>query len=218
MKQITRVLLSCLLVLAVLWGTAGTAYAMGVVTYDGNARRFIFTPGSEESPTDLFLDFKDVMPGDTLTEQIFIRNDVSNNVKIKLYLRSLGAQEDTQEFLSQMKLTVEQAGESILFEAPADESGQLTDWVYLGTIYSGGEITLNVKLEVPITVGNEFANSIGYVDWEFMVEELPVEPTDPPPQTGDTSNIYLYGGLMALSFVLLVFLVIFFIRRRKQET
>ena len=65
---------------------------------------------------------------------------------------------------------------------------------------------------------NEFANSIGYVDWEFMVEELPVEPTDPPPQTGDTSNIYLYGGLMALSFVLLVFLVIFFIRRRKQET
>ena len=50
------------------------------------------------------------------------------------------------------------------------------------------------------------------------MEELPVEPSDPkPPQTGDSSNIYLYFGLMGGSLVALFLLVILFKRRRKTE-
>ena len=191
------------------------AYAAGSVTYYGKAGGFIFKPGSVHSPTDLFPGLKNVMPGDTLTEQILIKNAPSNRVKIKVYMRSLGAQKNTDDFLSQMNLTVEQKDDSILFAAPADETAQLTDWVYLGTVYSGGEITLDVTLEVPITMGNEYQNKVGYIDWEFKIEELPIAPTDPySPMTGDTSNIYLYAGLLAVSFAVLILLVI---KRKKRK-
>lgn len=215
MKRFTNI---CTLLMALLLvvNLGITAHAAGAVTYDGDANRFIFAPGTAQSPTSLFGNFQNVMPGDSLTEQITVKNEPSNGVKIKVYMRSLGAQEDTDDFLSQMNLTVRQKGDSILFAAPADETAQLTDWVYLGTVYSGGEITLDVTLEVPITMGNEYQNKTGYIDWQFKIEELPIDPTDPkPPKTGDTSNIFLYAGLMVVSLTALVILL-FADRRRKQ--
>ena len=211
-----RKIITLLLTLALILSLSTAAYAAGYVTYDADANKFIFAPGTKDSPTNLFGNFQNVMPGDSVTEQILIRNDVSNKVKIKVYMRSLGARENTDNFLSQMELKVQQRGDSILFAAPADESAQLTDWVYLGTVYSGGEIVLDVTLNVPITMGNAFQDSIGYIDWEFKVEELPIADSDPKlPKTGDSSDILLYSLTMGISLFALILLLLAAKRRRQ---
>ena len=207
-----------MLALALLLSICIPVYASGSVSYDANAREFIFAPSTYQSPTSLFDNFLNVMPGDVLTEEILIKNASNNKVKIKVYMRSLGAQENSDAFLSQMKLTVQQKDDSVLFDAPANQTAQLDDWVYLGTVYSGGEITLDVMLQVPITMGNDFQNKIGYIDWEFKVEEFPIESTDPtPPPTGDRNNVLLYSGILCISLGGLIVLLLAAVHKRKTD-
>lgn len=215
MKRIFSVLFA--LILIVSCSTAAFAED-GKVTYSGNAGQFIFQPGGLDSPTDLFPNFKDVMPGDTLTQKITVRNDADNKVKVKVYMRSLGAHPDSVEFLSKLGLTVQKSDDNTMaymFDAMADETAQLTDWVCLGTLYSGGEVNLDVKLSVPVELDNTYKNLIGFLDWEFMIEEFPVEPDDPkPPQTGDASRIEWWFAMIPCSLTALIVLLIW---RKKNE-
>lgn len=209
-----------LLCLCLLLSWAAPAFATaGNITYSGDAGKLIFEPGSEYSPTDLFPNFKDVMPGDTITQQITVKNDASDKVKVKIYMRALGAHPESEEFLSQLRLLVEKSQENTMaymFDAAASETAQLTDWVCLGTLYSGGEINLDVTLDVPVELDNMFRQRIGYLDWEFRIEEYPAEDDDPkPPKTGDTTKPWLWVGLMAGSMVAVFFLLP--VRKKKEE-
>lgn len=196
-----------------------TAFAAnGKVTYNGNAKQFIFEPGSKYSPTDLFPNFKDVMPGDSLIQKITVKNDASNKVKVKIYMRSLGAHADSVDFLSRLGLTVQKSEDNkmaYMFDAAASDTAQLTDWVCLGTLYSGGEVNLDVVLTVPTELGNDYQEQIGYLDWEFMIEELPIEESDPtPPKTGDDFNLWPWVGVLAVSLTVVIILLP---RKRKEK-
>lgn len=205
-------LMAILLILTVLLAATPAFAEDSNVVYTGDAGQFVFMPGSEESPTDLFVNFKDVMPGDSLTQTITVRNNASEKVKVEIYIRALGAHEGSEEFLSQLGLRVEKAAENsmeYMFDAYANETAQLTDWVCLGMLYSGGTVNLNVILDVPVEMGNEFQDAIGYLDWEFMVIEYPAQPDDPqPPPTGDNSNVGLYALLMGLCLAVIIVLLI----------
>ena len=56
-----------------------------------------------------------------------------------------------------------------------------------------------MSVNVPLSLDNRFQNAIGYLDWEFKVEELPISPEDPKaPQTGDENNLLLWSSLLIL--------------------
>lgn len=247
MKKTFRIISSLVLALMLLCSTA-VSFATGSssVTYKGKAKEFIFQPGSDYSVTDLFTNFKGIMPGDILTQQINVRNEASKKVNVKIYIRALGSAElennngeeivsadDSADFLKEMKLTVETDSDKKLFDAPADQTAGLTDWVCLGTFRSGADVDLNVDLEVPITMGNDYQERIGALDWQFMAEEFPLDPDDPSTptdpsdpngpndpddpnktKTGDDSNMLVYGliALAALGGAAVVIVT----RRRKS--
>lgn len=170
-KKLTSLLLGAVTAVAMMVMPAFAADAS--VTYEGGAEKFVFLPGSSYSETDLFDNFKNVMPGDTLTQKITVKNPKTNKFKARIYLRSVGGIEE-EEFLKQMNLKVTQVEDKELFEAPSNETAGLTEWTLLGTISPGAEVELNVELEVPITMGNEFQEKVGKIEWQFKVEEIPI--------------------------------------------
>lgn len=206
MKKII-VLITSLVILVL---SASAAYAQGgSVTYSGNSREFIFAPGSSYSPTDMFTDLKNVMPGDKRSQNITVRNDASKNVKTKLWLRSEYADESSRDFLSKLRFTLDVSndnGQAYMFSS----SGALTEendgWIYLGTLYSGGEVNLTLNVYVPTELDNSYMDRLGIVEWTFKSEELPRDPDDPvPPKTGDSGSfnylIIIVIGALMITFV-----------------
>lgn len=152
---------------------AGTAHAD--VTYQGKAHTFSVQGADGRPVDDLFSNFKNVMPGDTLTQQVTITNNGMNTVPAKLYLRSTGVLAGSTAFLSLLRLSVtpvDAGNGSRLFDAPPSQTASLADWMCLGTFAPGAHVTLNLVLQVPLTMDNEFQDASGTIGWEFMAEEM----------------------------------------------
>lgn len=187
-----------------------TMAAEGNVIYMGNAGKFIFAPGSEYSLTDLFSNFKDVMPGDTLTQKIVVKNDTTKSVKISM--RALGGHENSKQFLSMMELYVENPFNVPLFEASADQTAQLTEWREVGVLASGGETEFIVGLKVSDELDNSEQQKVGYLDWEFMVEEI----EDDVVKTGDRYAPWFW--LLGMGCSTILFCTMLIAKKRKKES
>ena len=207
MKKMTRLCLTLIMLFTVAMPVFATD---GNVIYSGDSGKFIFEPGSDYSPTDLFPNFKDVMPGDTISQNITVRNNAKKSVKISM--RALGAHENSVDFLSKLNLYVEKATDTPLFEATADQTAQLTEWQALGVLASGGEAELSVVLQVPVDLDNNYMELVGYLDWEFMVEET----DDGRTQTGDRADYWLW--IIGLGCSVLVFVIVIIAKAQKDET
>lgn len=186
MKSIKR-FFSLALALLLVFSLSQTAFAEdGLVTYEGNGT-FTFSPGSDMSETTLFKNLEGAMPGDVLTQKITVTNNSDQSDYVNIYLRAEPHDEeanpletkvkDTEtvatmtDFLQQLQMKVEQDG-TVIFESSPDKPAQLTENVLLGKFHKGDSKDLIVTLTVPITLGNEYANRRGEVDWVFTVEEL----------------------------------------------
>ena len=189
MKKLWQAGISFLLLLALMTGLAAPALAEdATITFDGTD--FTFSPGSTYTSTDLFPDFKGVMPGDVLTQSITFKNEAQDYDYVKLYLKAVPhPDEHTQEqpmsekvleaektlesmneFLSQLTMKVwngaDKTAEPIFEGAPNAAFGA----VELGRVNKGETAALTVELEVPIELGIEYMYRVGEVDWVFTVE------------------------------------------------
>ena len=183
------------------------------VTYVDRNELFDFKPGSVYEVTDLFENFKDVMPGDVLEEIVTVRNGSKGQVRIWMQCKyDSYVETNAKDFLDQLMLTVEAADKTI-FEAAASQKAQLSGPVLLGTFRRNGQTELKVTLEVPIELGNEYMGQIGVVPWTFLIEEIPEDDT---PETGDWFEAGVWAGAAVLLALAIVFLLAI-LRRRNAE-
>lgn len=209
MKKIMSILLSLLVLCGM--ALAEEAASGASVTYEGRAEKFVFLPGSELSDSDLFENFKGVLPGDVLTQQIRVEN--STGKKVRIYMRAEGASEADAAFLSNLQLNVV-SGDKEIFEAAASETAQLTENTLLGTFKKNGGTDLTVTLTVPAELGNDFMATSGVVPWTFIVEEVPEDKT---PDTGDWFDLTLWVSIAAVLAALIIALLIVKKRREAEE-
>lgn len=180
---------------------ATTAFAAdSSITFTGFSSGFEFQPGSEYTETDLFGSFKNVMPGDTVTETITFTNSAADCDFVNLYMRAeahdetenpltyseafenadgkdqaniSGQRDETVATMTEFlsKLSMKVwNGTELIYDASPDQLDGLKSNKLLGTFRTGETATLKVELTVPIDLGNEYANRVGEVDWIFHVE------------------------------------------------
>lgn len=208
--------------------------ADSVVSYSGH-KLLGFAPGSKYITTDMFDNFKNVMPGDKLTELITVENTARCCDYIKVYMRAVPHDETDNplspkvanspdktpetvatmsDFLSQLTMVVKQGDKVIYTGSPDKTEDGLTNRVLLGTLRRNKSLDLTVELYVPRELDNKYANRIGEVDWEFTIEEY--NDGRDTPKTGDDTNILPYVALLAVGaagmFVLLM------VKRKKNQS
>lgn len=186
MKKSFKAITSLVLMLLVVMSMSVTAFAASPsIMFEGVSKGFDFQPGSEYTETDLFGSFKNVMPGDTVTETITFTNSATDCDFVNLYMRAEAHDETDNplspkvaekesvatmtEFLSKLSMKVWN-GTELIYDASPDQLDGLKSNKFLGTFHTGETATLKVELSVPIELDNKYANRVGEVDWIFHVE------------------------------------------------
>lgn len=186
MKKSFKTICSLVLMLLMVVSLASTAFAVSPsIAFHGFSKGFDFQPGSEYTETDLFGNFKNVMPGDTVTETITFTNSATDCDFVNLYMRAEAHGETANplstkvaetesaatmtEFLSKLSMKVWN-GTELIYDASPDQLAGLKNNKFLGTFRSGETATLKVELTVPIELDNQYASRAGEVDWIFHVE------------------------------------------------
>lgn len=227
MKNGIRRISTLLMALALVLSLSVPAFASSV-TFEGKSQGFALDGHNQLTATDLFGNFKNLMPGDSVSETITIQNVARDCDYIKLYIRAVphgsgnglsgevAEIEDSvasmQDFLSQLYMEVYQ-GSSRIYSGSPDELDGFRDNVYLGQYKKNQGTTLTVTLNVPADLDNEYAFRAGEVDWVFTVECY--DESGKLIQTGQ--NNWPIAVLLGLGVVVMAAGVVMISRKRKRN-
>ena len=200
MKKTFSKLFSLLMAVMMVMGLSTASLAADTVTEvkfaggDKSGEEFqIINDGVKVGETDLFANFKNIVPGDVLTQEIKLSNasdydyiivsmkavlhDEENNPVIKEVSDSdkWKSYEAMNNFLSQLTMEVVSPEGEVIFSSKPNELGGLAEFVKLGRINKEESKNITAKLTVPIEMGNEFASMIGEIDWIFHIDAFDVK-------------------------------------------
>ena len=208
MKKHLHGIIAVLLMLCVCSGAVAEGTTNPLVSFEKMAAEFVFLPSN-----DLFPNFKNAMPGDTLTQTIEVMNNRGVQAFARIYLRADPVDEAQKAFLDQLDLKVTDLNTGEIFNAKASETAQLTENVLLGFFRFRTGTTLEVELTIPKDLGDEFQAARGDVHWVFTAEIVPIEYRD----TGDWFDLKLWAAAGGLVLGALLGLLIVWRRRNRSE-
>ena len=164
-------------------------------------KKFTFNPGT----SDLFSNFKGLLPGQSRTQEIKINNDSSESAKF--YLKIAAAEQDKSLTEEQQDLVWELIYEKINIKAmdlngkkiyegsiggdknpskTPDEETQGT--FFMGEIPANTDKAIKIELYMDESVGNEYQGLSGNIKWVFIAE-----------QNGNTETIEIIDGRIPLA-------------------
>ena len=174
-KRLFR-LLAVVLAVLLLAGSTFVVFAAAsdpAVIYNGWKHEIEFQNvlpfGSNQEP-DLFSNMKNLMPGDSVTQEIKIGAKYLGDDSVKLWLRAENANEDYRKLVETcgqwVNLTVKNGKGEIV--------GDLASGVELGQFSGRNKSeTITVELSIDLEAGNELQGLIAEVDWVFTAEQIP---------------------------------------------
>ena len=183
------------------------------ISFHGQSEGFYFCPESG----DLFENFKNMIPGETISQKIRIINESREEVEMFLWAENTNEKTDRGNYVNEFlvkysQLTVNDSEGNLLYEGglTSEDSCKRLN-VNLGDFLPGEEKTLFLTLQVLPEAGNEFSMLKSNVDWGIGAGGIETR----IPDTSDRN-----GGIIAafVGFVLADITVIFsafFIKRRK---
>ena len=184
MKKINKIIIFILMMLVLSYSSLKIFADDAMITFEGYSSGFDIKAGSEYTDTDMFNNFKNVMPGDTLTEVITFTNNASDFDYINLYLKiephsddnplseKVALKEDLSsmmDFLSKLHMSI-YVNDELIYDEIACEVGDLTNNKFLAKLYKDEKAIIKVILEVPLSLDNKYASRTGEIDWIFHIE------------------------------------------------
>lgn len=216
MKRFIKII-ACLLALCTLVSTLSVmSFADSPsVIYTGKENVFVF-----EDDDDLFDGFKGLMPGDTVTQYITVKNTSNESDYVNIYMRAelhddaenpmsedvaeqMGTLASMHDFLSQLSMRVfidngdsDPNNDDMIYAASPNELDGLQNNVLIGAFEQDEEATLRVELDIPTSLGNEYQHAMGEVDWVFTVEDLTKDDSgdDDDDKPGDIGTLVQIRG------------------------
>lgn len=187
-----------------IWATGETN--VPTVTYydgsDGNGARFTFTHTGDGSDTNLFPNFSNCMPGDSLRQTIRVQADGKNGVQgAKIYLHAEidgdASAISYNDVLDHIGMTVSKNGVVIASSKTAklfnqlDAAKGLKSNVFIAEVSPKTDpVDLDVTIDVDPAMGNAFQEAAAHITFVFSVEDN--EPPKPPLEL-DKHDAYICG-------------------------